>query len=47
MGHARDRLELILAKSRNGKVGKRVCYFFGSHQAVRPSGYMSSRRGML
>jgi replicative DNA helicase len=47
MGHARDRMELILAKSRNGKVGKRVCYFFGTHQAVRPSGYMSSRRGMF
>lgn len=47
MGHARDRIELILAKSRNGKVGKRICYFFGSHQAVRPSGYMSSRRGLV
>lgn len=44
MGHARDRIELILAKARNGRVGKRVCYFFGTHQAVRPSGYMSSRR---
>jgi hypothetical protein len=44
MGHARDRIELILAKSRNGKVGKRSCYFFGTHQAVRPSWYMSARR---
>jgi replicative DNA helicase len=47
MGHARDRIELILAKSRNGKVGKRSCYFFGTHQAVRPSGYMSARRGFV
>jgi replicative DNA helicase len=47
MGHARDRLELILAKARNGRVGKRICYFFGTHQAVRPSDYMSSRRGFV
>lgn len=47
MGHARDRIELILAKSRNGKIGKRACYFFAKHQAVRPSGYMSSVRGMF
>jgi replicative DNA helicase len=47
MGHARDRIELILAKSRNGKVGKRVCYFFGSHQAVREGGYMSAGRGLV
>jgi replicative DNA helicase len=47
MGHARDRLELILAKARNGRVGKRICYFFGTHQAVRPSDYMSSRRGLM
>lgn len=43
MGHARDRVELILAKARNGRVGKRTCYFFGKHQAVRPSDYMGSR----
>lgn len=37
---ARDRVELITAKVRNGRVGKRLCYFFGSHQAVRGSNYM-------
>jgi replicative DNA helicase len=47
MGHARDRLEIILAKARNGRVGKRTCYFFGKHQAVRPSGYMSGRGGFV
>jgi replicative DNA helicase len=47
MGHARDKLELILAKSRNGKVGKRICHFFGAHQAVRQSGYLSARRGFV
>jgi replicative DNA helicase len=47
MGHARDRMELILAKSRNGRVGKRLCYFFGANQAVRASGYMSAKRGLV
>jgi len=40
MAAARDRVELITAKVRNGRVGKRLCYFFGSHQAVRGSNYM-------
>lgn len=40
MGAARDRLELIAAKVRQGRVGKRLCYFFGAHQAVRHSHYM-------
>jgi len=40
MGAARDRIELIAAKVRNGQVGKRLCYFFGAHQAVRGSTYM-------
>jgi len=40
MGHARDRIELIAAKVRQGRVGKRLCYFFGAHQAVRGSSYM-------
>jgi replicative DNA helicase len=44
MGHARDRVELILAKARNGRVGKRNCYFFAKHQAVRASSYMRSDR---
>jgi replicative DNA helicase len=39
MGAARDRVELILAKARQGKIGKRLCYFFGAHQAVRGSTY--------
>lgn len=37
MDAARDRVELICAKRRNGSVGKRTCWFFGSHQAVRGS----------
>lgn len=45
MGHARDKMELILAKSRNGKVSKRICHFFGKHQAVRSSGYLSRQGG--
>lgn len=40
MGHARDRMELIAAKVRNGRVGKRNLYFFGKHQAVRDHTYM-------
>lgn len=40
MGAARDRIELIAAKVRQGRVGKRLCYFFGAHQAVRGSSFM-------
>lgn len=40
MTAARDRVELIAAKVRGGKVGKRNCYFFAAHQAVRGSNYM-------
>jgi replicative DNA helicase len=40
MGHARDRMELIAAKVRNGRVGKRNLYFFAKHQAVRDHTYM-------
>jgi replicative DNA helicase len=47
IGHARDKMELILAKSRNGKVSKRTCHFFGKHQAVRESGYLSGSRGLV
>jgi replicative DNA helicase len=47
MGQARDKMELILAKSRNGKVSKRTCHFFGKHQAVRESGYLSGSRGFV
>lgn len=36
---ARDRLELITAKRRGGKIGRRTCYFFGAHQAVRDGNY--------
>lgn len=35
MDAARDRLELISAKRRQGRIGKRLCFFFGAHQAVR------------
>lgn len=44
MGFARDRIELIAAKVRNGRVGKRICYFFGKHQAVRSSDFLRSER---
>ncbi|MEN2786164.1 DnaB-like helicase C-terminal domain-containing protein [Sphingomonas qilianensis] len=37
MGAVRDRVELISAKVRNGRIDKRNCYFFASHQAVRGS----------
>jgi replicative DNA helicase len=40
MGAAKDRLELIVAKARQGRVAKRLCFFFGAHQAVRGSYYM-------
>jgi replicative DNA helicase len=40
---ARDRVELIAAKVRNGRVGKRNCYYFAEHQAVRGSNFFSSR----
>jgi replicative DNA helicase len=40
MGYARDRMELIAAKVRNGRVGKRNLYFFAKHQAVRDSTFM-------
>lgn len=40
MGAARDRIELISAKVRQGRIGKRLCYFFGAHQAVRGSNFM-------
>ena len=42
MDAARDRVELIAAKVRNGRVGKRNCHFFASHQAVRGSDFFSS-----
>jgi replicative DNA helicase len=44
MGHARDRMEIISAKVRNGRVGKRNLYFFAKHQAVRDSHYMRDGR---
>lgn len=42
IGAARDRMEIITAKVRNGRVGKRNLYFFAKHQAVRDSTYMRS-----
>jgi replicative DNA helicase len=44
MEAARDRVELIAAKVRNGRIGKRNCHFFASHQAVRGSDFFSGRR---
>jgi replicative DNA helicase len=43
MEASRDRLELISAKVRKGSVGKRNCYFYGAHQAVRSSNFNSGR----
>jgi replicative DNA helicase len=43
MEACRDRVELIAAKVRNGRVGKRVCHFFAEHQAVRGSNFFTSR----
>lgn len=40
MGAARDRVELIAAKVRQGSVGKRLCWFFSAHQAIRNSSFM-------
>jgi replicative DNA helicase len=40
MGYARDRMELIAAKVRNGRVGKRNLFFFAKHQAVRDHTFM-------
>lgn len=37
MRACRDRVELIVAKARNGRIGKRNCHFFAEHQAVRGS----------
>lgn len=44
MDASRDRVELISAKVRKGRIGKRLCYFFASHQAVRGSDFFSGRR---
>lgn len=38
---ARDRLELISAKVRKGRIGRRNCHFIASHQAVRGSDYFA------
>lgn len=40
----RDKVELIAAKVRNGRIGKRQCFFFAEHQAIRSNDYFSSRR---
>lgn len=42
MEAARDRVELIAAKVRKGRIGRRNCYFFAEHQAVRGTAYMVS-----
>ncbi|WP_334656748.1 DnaB-like helicase C-terminal domain-containing protein, partial [Sphingomonas panaciterrae] len=44
MDACRDRVELISAKVRKGRIGRRNCYFFASHQAVRGSAFFSSGR---
>jgi replicative DNA helicase len=40
----RDKVELIAAKVRNGRIGRRQCHFFAEHQAIRGNDYFSSRR---
>jgi replicative DNA helicase len=42
MTAARDRLEVYSAKVRQGAIGKKTGYFFGSRQAVRNSDYYMS-----
>jgi replicative DNA helicase len=44
MDAARDKVELICRKVRNGKTGKRICHFFSEHQAVRGSRYFQDGR---
>lgn len=44
MAAARDRVEIIVAKRRNGKTGKRLCYFYADRQAVRGSAFNRSFR---
>ena len=44
MAGARDRVELISAKVRKGRIGRRNCHFFASHQAVRGSEYFAGSR---
>jgi replicative DNA helicase len=39
MAAARDKVELLSAKVRRGRVGRRVCHFFADHQAVRGSSF--------
>lgn len=41
---SRDRVELISAKVRKGRIGRRNCHFFASHQAVRGSEFFSGGR---
>lgn len=40
----RDRVELISAKVRKGKIGRRNCHFFAAHQAVRGSNFYHARQ---
>lgn len=42
MGAARDKVELISAKVRKGRIGRRLCHFFAAHQAVRGSDFFAS-----
>lgn len=44
MAAARDRVDLTSAKRRNGRIGTRKCFFFGSHQAVRGSRFFQDMR---
>jgi hypothetical protein len=42
MGHARDKVELIAAKTRFGANASRKANFFGDYSAIRGSNYHSS-----
>jgi len=39
MQAARNRLQLLTAKARNGRIGSREVWYFTDHQAVRPSDF--------
>ncbi len=41
---ARDRVELISAKVRKGRIGRRNCHFIAAHQAVRGSDFFAGGR---
>lgn len=47
LAQARNRISLICAKRRNGRVGERLAWYFPTYQAVRGSREMEALEGML